>query len=140
VEFGLCFGGVKCGVDVRCDGLGVFVDDEVFFVLWHRFVDVFGERFEGSLADEGFVIFVIDSLALISVAGGAMRGVNCGAIGRGEGERRQKQEEELENSWHSLRTTVRDGEFIHRFRELTQIFKLRLAGLWGLGSGGRFEI
>ena len=23
VEFGLCFGGVKCGVDVRCDGLGV---------------------------------------------------------------------------------------------------------------------
>ena len=103
-------------------------------------MDVFGERFEGSLADEGFVIFVIDSLALISVAGGAMLGVNCGAIGRGEGERWQKQKEELENSWHSLRTTVRDGKFIHRFRELTQIFKLRLAGLWGLGSGGRFEI
>ena len=133
VELGLCFGGVKGGVDIGCDGLGVFVDDEVFFVLGHRFVDVFGERFEGSLADEGFVIFVIDSLALVSVAGGAVLGVNCGAIGRGEGERWQKQEEELENSWHSLRTTVGDGEFIRRFRKLTQIFKLRMDyGAWVL--------
>ena len=80
LKLGLGFGGVEGVKHVFRNGTRVVVDDGVLVVLGHGLVDILRQRSDALLSDEGFIVFIGDSLAFVAMTGGAVFGVDFGTV------------------------------------------------------------
>ncbi len=132
----LCLGRIESGVHVFGNAEGVVIHHGLFVILWHGSVDVFCERLDRFFANEGFVVFIGDSLSAITVAGSALLLVDDGSAIATHGEDGKEGQKEPKGhcSFTGTECICFRGIFLEGLGRGRLEICVEILGLWVLGN------